>query len=78
MDDRLLLCEAIVMMDQSYSENVVGQGNFQALLQFCIDADNEVLKHHLETADRNAMYTSKEVQNEISGDIIRNKILKKI
>ena len=33
----------------------------------------------METADRNATYTSKEVQNEmiiISGDIIRNKILK--
>ena len=60
---------------------VVGWGNFQALLQFCIDTGDEVLKHHLETSDRKATYTSKEVQNEmiiISDDIIRNKIPKKI
>ena len=63
------------------SETMIGRGNFQALLQFRIDAGDEVLKHHLETADRNAVYTSKEVQNEmitICGDIIRNKILRKI
>ena len=46
------------------SETVIGQGNFQALLQFR-DAGDEVLKHHLETADRNTMYTSKEIQNEM-------------
>ena len=63
------------------SETLVGRGNFQALLQFRIDAGDEVLRHNLETADRNATYTSKEVQNEmmvISGDIIRNKIQQKI
>ena len=60
---------------------MIGRGNFQALLQFHIDAGDEVLNHHLETADCNAMYTSKEVQNEmitICGDIIRNKILRRI
>ena len=41
------------------SEIVVGRGNFQPLLQFRIDAGDEVLKQHLETADRNATYTSK-------------------
>ena len=39
------------------SETMIGRGNFQALLQFRIDAGDDVLKHHLETADRNAMYT---------------------
>ena len=40
-------------------------GNFQALLQFRIDAGDEVLKHHLETTGQNALYTSKETQNEM-------------
>ena len=47
------------------SETVIGRGNFEALLRFRIDAGDEVLKHHLETADRNAMYTSKEIQNDM-------------
>lgn len=71
--------KAIVTTNQSCFPE--GRGNFQALLQFHIDAGDEVLKHHSETADRNATYTSKEIQNEmitVCGDIIRNKILRKI
>ena len=63
------------------NDTSVGRGNFQALLQFCIEAGDEVLKHHLETADRNAVYTSKEIQNEmiiVCDNIIRNKILQRI
>ena len=63
------------------SETMIGQGNFWALLQFHIDAGDEVLEHRLETADCNAVYTHKEVQNDmitICDDIIRNKILRKI
>lgn len=59
----------------------VNRGNFQALLRFRIDAGDMVLKKHLETADRNAVYTSKEIQNQmivICGDIIRGKILQKV
>ena len=51
-----------VLTEESDSRN---QGNFRALLQFRIDAGDEVLKEHLQTADRNAMYTSKEIQNEM-------------
>lgn len=56
-------------------------GNFQALLQFRIDAGDQVLKEHLKTADRNATYTSKVIQNEmiaVCGDMIRNEILHKV
>ena len=62
------------------TETAVNHGNFQALLQFRIDAGDTVLKEHLQTASRNAMYTSKEVQNEmivVCGDIIRSKILQR-
>ena len=55
-------------------------GNFQALLCFRIDGD-EVLKHHLETTGRNALYTSKEAQNEMiasCGDIARRKVIQRI
>ena len=34
-------------------------GNFQALLEFRIDSGDQTLKHHLETAPRNATYVSK-------------------
>ena len=63
------------------TETEVNYGNFQALLQFHIDAGDTVFKEHLYTASRNATYTSKEVQNEmigVCGDIIRNKILQRI
>ena len=59
----------------------INHGNFLALLQFRIQAGDDVLKKHLETAAGNALYTSKTIQNEmieICGDIIRNKILEKV
>ena len=57
------------------------RGNFLALLQFHVQAGDQVLKEHLTTASGNALYTSKTIQNElvaICGDLIRNSILKDV
>ncbi len=59
----------------------VNHGNFQALLRFRIDAGDQVLKEHLETASLNATYPSKDIQNQmisVCGDITRNRLLDKI
>ena len=56
-------------------------GNFHALLQFRVDAGDKVLKEYLETAQHNAVYTSKTIQNElivICGELLRNKILTEV
>ena len=58
-------------------------GNFWALLQFRILSDDTVLAEHLQSAHqhRNALYTSKTIQNEIidiCDSIIRETILKEI
>ena len=63
------------------ADDSVNRGNFQALLKFRVDAGDQVLKEHLETASLNATYTSKEIQNQIISacdDIIRNRHLDKI
>ena len=39
-------------------------GNFIELVRFRAESD-EVLRHHLQSAPRNAMYTSKTIQNEL-------------
>ena len=46
-------------------QNASLAGNFQALLEFQIDSGDQTLKHHLETAPRNATYISKTIQNEM-------------
>ena len=46
-----------------------------------MDAGDKVFQEHLQTASRNAIYTSKYIQNEliiICGNIIRNRILQRI
>ena len=56
-------------------------GNFRALLRFRVDSGDEVLKEHLETAPKNAMYTSNTIQNElitIIGSWFQQKILAKV
>ena len=56
-------------------------GNFIALLQYAVEAGDVILADHLKSAGRNALYTSKTVQNElieICGDVIRDAILKEI
>ena len=40
------------------------QGNFQALLEFCIDSGDVKPKENLENAPRSAPYCSKMIQNE--------------
>ena len=62
------------------SEDINHGGNFHAVLQFQIDVDH-ALKQHLQSAGRNAVYSSKGIQNEfinICGKLIRNKILQKV
>ena len=56
-------------------------GNFQALLQFRIDAGDKVLEEHFKTAGKNCTYRSKTVQNElieVCGDYIRSKLLEEV
>lgn len=58
-------------------------GNFLALLQFRIQSGDTLLAEHLQSADqhRNALYTSKTIQNEvidICGNIIRETILDEV
>ena len=55
-------------------------GNFIELVCFRAESD-EVLRHHLQSAPRNAMYTSKTIQNElinITGSRIQSDILREI
>ena len=62
-------------------QNASLAGNFQALLEFRIDSGGQTLKHHLETAPRNATYISKTIQNEMIttvGAIIVNNLSQEI
>ena len=62
-------------------QNASLAGNFQALLEFRIDSGDQTLKHHLETAPRNATYISKTIQNEMIttvGAIIVNNLSQEI
>ena len=53
-------------LPQRYTRcNPRNAGNFQALLEFRIDSGDQTLKHHLETALRNASYISKTIQNDM-------------
>ena len=47
------------------SAGSIHSGNFHALLQFRIDAGDFILKEYLQTASKNAIYTSKTVQNDM-------------
>lgn len=46
-------------------DNYEDGGNFRSLLEFRVDAGDEILRNHLETASKNATYISKTVQNEL-------------
>lgn len=39
-------------------------GNFRALLRFCVDAGDKVLENHLQNPSLRKKYTSKTIQNE--------------
>lgn len=51
-------------INQDYKGN---PGNFKALLQFRVESGDHVLKEHFETAPKNAVYSSKTIQNELIG-----------
>ena len=60
------------------TESESSLGNFQALLQFRIDAGDKVLEEHFKITGKNCTYRSKTTQNElieVCGDYIRNNIL---
>ena len=44
---------------------IAAEGNLRSLLAFRVDAEDDVLKHHLATAGKNAIYISKTTQNEL-------------
>ena len=50
---------------QYFEDPNINCGNFQALLDFRIDAGDSILKTHFETAPRNATYRSMKIQNEL-------------
>ena len=59
-------------------DDLENHGNFRALLNFRVDAGDNVLAEHLATAPRNATYTSKTIQNQminIIADQVRSKIV---
>ena len=60
--------------DPSDTEN---HGNFQALLNFRVDAGDTVLGEHLATASRNATYTSSVIQNQVI-DVLADQVRQKI
>lgn len=65
----------------AYVGHVASHGNFWALFNFRVDAGDAVLAKHLESARRNATYTSSDIQNQligVLGDHIRGKILTKV
>ena len=56
-------------------------GNFQALLDFRIQAGDAVLQEHFNNAPRNATYRSKTIQNELigcCGEILTKKIIDEV
>ena len=62
-------------------EDTHNHGNFLALLDFRVEAGDTVLGEHLSTADRNAIYTSGNTQNQIIdvlADQVRYKIVGKV
>ena len=51
--------------DDSTRDDKENPGNFQVLLDFHIDSRDCVLEEHFKTPAKNAIYTSKTVQNEL-------------
>lgn len=46
-------------------DGIKGEGNFRALLRLRIQAGDEILKNHLLTCNKNAIYISPDIQNQI-------------
>lgn len=67
--------------DDSTASCDCNRGNFLALLDYSIKSGNASLAKHLQEAGKNAMYTSKTIQNDLIeciGMHIRGRILKEI
>ncbi|CAF1312339.1 unnamed protein product [Didymodactylos carnosus] len=68
--------------DEGFPRNdAAAQGNFRELLMFRSSSGDEVIKNHLKTCSRNAMYMSPQIQNEliqICAEIVKKKILKEL
>lgn len=57
------------------------KGNFKALLEFRINAGDQILKEHLKSATKNTAYISKTTQNDLidcCGNVISDKIIQKV
>jgi hypothetical protein len=86
MAEAILLCgkQCIALRghrDDSTASLFSNKGNFLALLDYSVKSGNTLLSEHLKTADKNARYTSKTVQNEIIeciGEHIREGILNQV
>ena len=63
--------------DVEHVQSIANHGKFRALLNFRISAGDTVPKRHLETAGRNAIYTSPDIQNQII-NILRDQICEAI
>ncbi|XP_065639536.1 uncharacterized protein LOC136072291 [Hydra vulgaris] len=62
-------------------KNNIGIGNFVELLNFCIEAGDIVLEHHIRSAPKDATYISKTTQNELIeyfGKTIKEVLINKI
>ncbi len=67
--------------DDRTSDLSSNQGNFMAILHYSIHCGNTVLAAHFNQASKNAIYSSKTIQNEIIeiiGDNIKDRILGEI
>ncbi|XP_029342513.1 uncharacterized protein LOC115033649 [Acyrthosiphon pisum] len=57
------------------------KGNFKALLEFRINAGDQILKEHFKSATKNTTYISKTTQNDLidcCGNVISDKIIQKV
>ncbi|XP_013192236.2 52 kDa repressor of the inhibitor of the protein kinase-like [Amyelois transitella] len=57
------------------------EGNFRALLRYAAESGDKDLSEHLITSQKNALYTSPQIQNEIidiCGEIIQHKIINEV
>ena len=84
--DAILFCgkQSIALRghrDDSTADSEVNKGNFLAFLDYRVRSGNAALAKHLKEASKNAIYTSKNTQNQLIeciGDHIRHIIIQEI
>ena len=57
--------QGVALQGHDDSHDISVGGNFNGLLNKCIDADEVVLKNQIDTCAKNAKYTSKTAQKEL-------------